>query len=195
MPSSDLENAHLYASTAHHPHYHTSTLATLSTLSARSPNLPAMDAPVSSKLQVSMSQTADSSTSSPLLPANDSSHQLSTVSTHEPFEGTPTPKPRNYRPFLRSLGHASHDRSSYFKPPTLTEISASLGTEHVTDPDPVNLEEFDLKDFTEDEIRIYNSMAEPGQRLQDTMTPNTSPPKRRKTSGELSTTTSHSHNS
>lgn len=36
----------------------------------------------------------------------------------------------------------------------------------------IDIEEFDLHDFTREEVDIYNSMAEPGQRLQDAVTPN-----------------------
>ena len=35
------------------------------------------------------------------------------------------------------------------------------------DEDTINLDEFDLDGFTQEEIRAYNAIAEPGQRLQD----------------------------
>ena len=40
-----------------------------------------------------------------------------------------------------------------------------------TQEQDVDLDEFDLEGFTREEIIGYNSMAEPGQRLQDALTP------------------------
>lgn len=37
--------------------------------------------------------------------------------------------------------------------------------------DSLDMEEFDLEGFTQEEVKAYNSMAEPGQRLEDAVTP------------------------
>ena len=44
------------------------------------------------------------------------------------------------------------------------------GSDYTSD-DSVNLDEFDLAGFTKEEVSNYNAIAEPGQRLQDAVTP------------------------
>ena len=48
----------------------------------------------------------------------------------------------------------------------------------------INLDEFDLEGFTPEEVMAYNSMAEPGQRLQDTLTPKRIPSSMQKSSSK-----------
>lgn len=53
------------------------------------------------------------------------------------------------------------------------------------DEDTINLDEFDLHGFTQEEIRAYNAMAEPGQRLQDAVLPKKVAPSLQDISGKL----------
>lgn len=62
--------------------------------------------------------------------------------------------------------------SSPFIAPPSAQPSKTYGLDGVVDDEAlVDLDEFDLEGFTQEEIRTYNSMAEPGQRLQDAVNP------------------------
>ena len=65
--------------------------------------------------------------------------------------------------------HGLDPNSSPFIAPTSAQPPSSQPAQDIEDS--INLEEFDLTGFTQEEVQLYNAIAEPGQRLQDAVTP------------------------
>ncbi|KAL2037071.1 hypothetical protein N7G274_010198 [Stereocaulon virgatum] len=83
----------------------------------------------------------------------------------------PTSKTSNLQPTTHPFAEDCDSCSTFFSAPCLVEDSGSEKSTETPGLYELDLEEFDLAGFTADEIKAYNSMAEPGQRLQDAMTP------------------------
>lgn len=83
---------------------------------------------------------------------------------------TPTPKGRKHQASLFTEG--LDPNSSPFMTPPSAQPPRALDELHLLDDDEtVDFDEFDLDGFTQEEVHSYNAMAEPGQRLQDAVSP------------------------
>ena len=102
-------------------------------------------------------------------------HELSTkssdernLSTSDSEGSSPTPIPRGASLLNDLLDLGS---SPFTAPPSAQPPRVSDKLQLLDDEESVNLDEFDLDGFTQEEVNSYNSMAEPGQRLQDAVSP------------------------
>ena len=121
-----------------------------------------------SYLKVSAPQPAHTSDWSPLVVPKKRSHAESYYSSYGSSEETPTPKARKAR--------QSHSRPSvsfnpscpkvHTTPPPVPEPSES-GLEDPGEWSDDIYDQFDLGDFTKEEIKRYESMLGPGERLRD----------------------------
>lgn len=80
-------------------------------------------------------------------------------------------KSTNQQPTSHSFADGCDYCSTFFTTAPSAQTSKPEKITGIPEDDDVDLEEFDLERFTAEEVRINNSMAEPGQRLQDAMTP------------------------
>ena len=93
-------------------------------------------------------------------------------SSYGESEATPTPKPRK---MVRAYSRASF--SSDLSSPTLddqppfAQVLQDRFREDSEDESDEVYDQFDLGDFTKEEIKIYESMVAPGERLRDAAPP------------------------
>lgn len=83
----------------------------------------------------------------------------------------PTPKTTKLQPTTHPFAEGCESCSTFFTAPPSAEDSGSEESTDTSELYELDLEEFDLAGFTAEEIKAYNSMAEPDQKLQDAMTP------------------------
>ena len=83
----------------------------------------------------------------------------------------PTSKSSKRQPTTHLFAEGCDSCSIFFTAPPSVKDSGSEKSTYTSASYELDLEEFDLAGFTAEEIKAYNSMAEPGQRLQDAMTP------------------------
>lgn len=116
-------------------------------------------------------------------PANQSGLARSVVAEERPLselyysrygelEVTPTPKPRTTSPAYSKFGSSSGSISPtiYSTPPAALAPFDSNMEETGDESDEV-YDQFDLGDFTKEEIKLYESMVGPGERLRDAAPP------------------------
>ena len=122
----------------------------------------------SSYLKAPASQPAHTSDWSPLVLPKKRSHAESYHSSDGSSEETPTPRPRKAR-HSRSRPSVSFDPSSpkihTTSPPIPEPLESGLGDSGEESDDIYD--QFDLGDFTKEEIKRYESMLGPGERLRD----------------------------
>ena len=127
-----------------------------------------MTATFSSYLKAPAPQPAHTSDWSPLVLPKKRSHAESYHSSYGESEETPTPKTRKARQSHSRPG-VSFDPSSpnvYTTPPPIQEPRDS-GLEDSGEESDDIYDQFDLGDFTKEEIKRYESMVGPGERLRD----------------------------
>ena len=83
----------------------------------------------------------------------------------------PTPKTTILQPTTHPFAEGCESCSAFFTAPPSAEDSGLEKSTDISGVYELDLEEFDLAGFTAEEIKAYNSMAEPHQRLQHAMTP------------------------
>lgn len=127
---------------------------------------------ISSRLDATVPQPADGSGQPrSVIPEK---HPISDLyySSYGESEVNPTPKPRTtprkYSKF--SLSSGSSSPTSYSTPPVaLSPINSNM--EDSGDESDDVYDQFDLGDFTKEEIKLYESMVGPGERLRDAAPP------------------------
>ena len=87
-------------------------------------------------------------------------------------EATPIPKPRKM-PRVYSRARFSSDTGSptLDDPPSFTQLLQDCVREDSEDESDEVYDQFDLGDFTKEEIKVYESMLAPGERLRDAAPP------------------------
>ena len=91
-------------------------------------------------------------------------------SSHGESEATPTPKPRKAQR-LDPTPDINTDPSIPHSPPALMKVAQDNNMEDVEDESDDYYDQFDLGDFTKEEIKIYEAMVGPGERLRDAAPP------------------------
>ena len=79
-------------------------------------------------------------------------------------------KGRKLRNFLTETV-PDRDQSPFPTPPSAQPPRIFDKLHLLDDEESVDFGDFDLGGFTQEEVHVYNSMAEPGQRLQDAISP------------------------
>ena len=127
----------------------------------------------SSHIEAQVSQPAQriASTRS-FLPSKRSPSELDYDSSYGESEVTPTPQPRKVaRTYSRASFSTDSGSPTLEKPPSFTQLLQDrLGQDAEDESDEV-YEQFDLGDFTKEEIKAYESMVAPGERLRDAAPP------------------------
>ena len=121
-----------------------------------------------SYLKAPASQPAHTSDWSPLVLPKKRSHAESYHSSYGSSEETPTPKTRKAR-HSHSRSSVSFDPSSlkvHTTPPLIPDPRESYLEDSGEESDDI-YDQFDLGDFTKEEIKRYESMLGPGERLRD----------------------------
>ena len=93
-------------------------------------------------------------------------------SSYGESEATPTPKPRKKpRPYSRASSSSDRGSPTFENQPSFAHpLRDRLGQDSEDESDEV-YDQFDLGDFTKEEIKIYESMVAPGERLRDAAPP------------------------
>lgn len=96
-------------------------------------------------------------------------------SSYGEFEGTPTPKQRTTPHTYPNASFSSgSSRPTVHSTPPAALAPVHLDTEDSGDEFDEVYDQFDLGDFTKEEIKLYESMVGPGERLRDAAPPATS---------------------
>ena len=108
----------------------------------------------------------------PFLPSKPSLSESDYYSSYGESEATPTPKPRRKPPAYSRASFSSDSGSPTLKyPPSFAQpLQDRLKQDSEDESDEV-YDQFDLGDFTKEEIKIYESMVAPGERLRDAAPP------------------------
>ena len=125
----------------------------------------------SSYLKAPVLQTIDQFDSSPIvLPKKPSPSELY-YSSYGESEGTPSPKRRKARHSTSRPGFSSDPSSPiFYSAPPSAQVPREPSMEESGDETDI-YDQFDLGDFTKEEIRRYESMVGPGERLRDAAPP------------------------
>ena len=93
-------------------------------------------------------------------------------SSYGESEATPTPKPREKpRPYSRASSSSDHGSPTHETQPLFAQPPQDRFGEDSEDESDEVYDQFDLGDFTKEEIKIYESMVAPGERLRDAAPP------------------------
>ena len=127
----------------------------------------------SSHIEAPLSQPAQRIASTrPLLPSKRSLSELDYSSSYGGSEATPTPKPRKMaRAYSRASFSSDPSSPTLEDPPSIAQLLQESFREDSEDESDEVYDEFDLGDFTKEEIKIYESMVAPGERLRDAAPP------------------------
>ena len=108
----------------------------------------------------------------PLPPSKRTLSESDYYSSYGEPESTPTPKPRKKPRSDSRASFSSHPGSPTFEhPPSFAQpLEDRLGQDSEDESDEV-YDQFDLGDFTKEEIKIYESMVAPGEGLRDAAPP------------------------
>lgn len=109
---------------------------------------------------------------SPIVLPKQRSPSESYYSSYGESEGTPTPKRRKAKHSYSRPGFSSDPSSPtfYSTPPSAQVPRESTMEESGSESDEI-YDQFDLGDFTKEEIRRYEAMVGPGERLRDATSP------------------------
>ena len=127
----------------------------------------------SSHIEAQVSQPAQRIASTrPFLPSKRSLSELDYYSSYGESEATPTPKPRKMaRTYSRASFTSDSGSPTLEHPPSFAQLLQDrLGQDAEDESDEV-YDQFDLGDFTKEEIKVYESMVAPGERLRDAAPP------------------------
>ena len=108
----------------------------------------------------------------PFLPSKRSLAELDYYSSYGESEATPTPMPRKMaRPYSRTSFSSDPGSPTLENPPSIAQLLQESFREDSEDESDEVYDQFDLGDFTKEEIKIYESMVAPGERLRDAAPP------------------------
>ena len=106
------------------------------------------------------------------LPSKRSLSELDYDSSYGESEVTPTPKPRKMaRAYSRASFNPESDSPILDDPPSFAQLLQDCLRQDTEDESDEVYDQFDLGDFTKEEIKIYESMVAPGERLRDAAPP------------------------
>ena len=105
-------------------------------------------------------------------PKLDTSQVISPQSSnHEEIRLTPIPEQPRFQTPVPTEGLDPNSSPFINTPPSAQPPRTFDKVQLLDDEETVDFDEFDLNDFTQEEVQSYNAMAEPGQRLQDAVSP------------------------
>ena len=106
------------------------------------------------------------------LPSKRLLSELDYDSSYGESEATPTPKPRKMaRAYSRASFSSDLSSPTLDDQPPFAQVLQDCFREDLEDESDEVYDQFDLGDFTKEEIKIYESMVAPGERLRDAAAP------------------------
>ena len=127
----------------------------------------------SSHIEAQVSQPAERTASTrSILPSKRLLSEMDYYSSYGESEPTPTPKPRKKPPAYSRASFSSNPGSPPLEtPPSFAQALQDPLRQDSEDESDEVYDQFDLGDFTKEEIKIYESMVAPGERLRDAAPP------------------------